>query len=89
VNHVLATTESFADAHSGTLCVMFDAIATALASGHAGPAEPVGFEALRAPFTRVGEFAFEQEVIPRLVEFDEVVARSCAALGVWASRLGG
>jgi 4,5-dihydroxyphthalate decarboxylase len=89
VNHVLATTQAFAGAHAETLCGMFDAIAAALGSQGTGSVEPVGFEALRAPFTRVSEYAIEQEVLPRLVEFDEVVARSCDALRVSASRLGG
>jgi 4,5-dihydroxyphthalate decarboxylase len=49
----------------------------------------VGFEGLRAAFTKAAAYALEQDVIPRAVDYDELVERSCAALGVPPARLGG
>jgi 4,5-dihydroxyphthalate decarboxylase len=50
---------------------------------------PVGFEALRGPVSLAAAYALEQEVLPRPVDFDELVERSCVALGVTPARLGG
>jgi 4,5-dihydroxyphthalate decarboxylase len=44
---------------------------------------------LRGPVALASRYAYEQGVLPRPVEFDELVDRTCAALGVTASRLGG
>jgi 4,5-dihydroxyphthalate decarboxylase len=99
VNHVLAATLTAARRHGEVVCAAYDALASVLAAPRHGatrPGEefasepnvaPVGFAALRAPFTRAAQYAFEQELLPRRVEFDEVVARSCEALGVPPSRL--
>ncbi|NKQ53172.1 hypothetical protein HFP15_09785 [Amycolatopsis sp. K13G38] len=87
VNHVVAFGPGFAHEDPKSVLAVYDALAEAIT----GPAElnPVGFEALRAPVTRVARYAYEQEVLPRRVEFDELVERTCSVLGVPASRLGG
>ncbi|MET7683328.1 hypothetical protein [Streptomyces sp. NPDC005423] len=89
VNHVVGMTETAAREHAPALLAAFDAMRTAAAAAPTAAVDPVGFAALRAPFTRAAAYALEQEVIPRAVEFDEIVDRTCAALGVPASRLGG
>ncbi|GAA1031443.1 ABC transporter substrate-binding protein [Amycolatopsis albidoflavus] len=84
INHVVAF-DPAADAKA--VLAIYDALA---AQVRTGPAElnPVGFEGLRGPVTEVARYAFEQQVLPRAVSFDELVDRTCEALGVSASRLG-
>ncbi|HEU5025598.1 MAG TPA: hypothetical protein VFV01_11825 [Spirillospora sp.] len=93
VNHVLGVTEQAAREHSGAVCAAYDAMRKVVESlpRGAGPVDlnPVGFAALRGAVSRAAAYALEQGVLPRPVEFDELVDASCAALGVPASRLGG
>jgi 4,5-dihydroxyphthalate decarboxylase len=89
VNHVVATTVQFAAVHAEAICAVYDAMASVLVAEGANHTGPAGFEALRGPFLRAAQYAFEQAVLPRRVEFDELVARTCEVLGVSASRLGG
>jgi 4,5-dihydroxyphthalate decarboxylase len=65
---------------------VYDALADAVSGSALNPA---GFAALRGPVALASRYAYEQGVLPRPVEFDELVERTCAALGVAASRLGG
>jgi 4,5-dihydroxyphthalate decarboxylase len=81
INHVIGVTVTAAHQHSAALCAMYDALRDVAAP------DPVGFDALRAPVSVAAAYALEQEVLPRPVDFDELVAASCAALGVPASRL--
>ncbi|GAA3442705.1 hypothetical protein [Planomonospora venezuelensis] len=80
VNHVVAVSEKAARKHSADVCAAYDAMRELVA------AELAGFEALRGPVTQVASYALEQGALPRLVEFDELVARSCEALGVSPDR---
>jgi 4,5-dihydroxyphthalate decarboxylase len=92
INHVVGVNPATASEHSAAICAIYDALAETAASNAApGPVDftPVGFEALRGPVSQAAAFALEQEVLPRPVEFDELVSRTCAALGVPPSRLGG
>ncbi|MGW0808304.1 hypothetical protein [Nonomuraea sp. NPDC002799] len=92
VNHVVGVGEQAAREHSAAVCAAYDAMRDLLAASPAdGPVSlnPVGFEALRGPVTQAAAYALAQDVLPRPVDFDELVARSCAALGVPSSRLGG
>jgi 4,5-dihydroxyphthalate decarboxylase len=92
INHVIGVTETAAREHSAAVCAAYDAMAAAArAAAVPGPVDPhpVGFAALRGPISRAAAYALEQGVLPRPVEFDDLVARSCAALGVPPSRLGG
>ncbi|KOU69138.1 hypothetical protein ADK57_14100 [Streptomyces sp. MMG1533] len=86
VNHVIGVNELSARGHSAAILAAYDAMRAA-----AGPADvdPTGFAALRGPVTRAAAYALEQEVLPRPVDFDDLVERSCAALGVPPARLGG
>ncbi|MFK4101552.1 hypothetical protein ACI2L1_16020 [Streptomyces sp. NPDC019531] len=86
VNHVVGVTEAAAREHSAAILAAYDAMRAA-----AGPADldPVGFTALRGPVAQAAAYALDQEVLPRPVDFDELVERTCAALGVPPSRLGG
>lgn len=90
INHVMAVTLDAAREHSAAICASYDAMRDAVAPS-VGPVamNPVGFEALRGPVSQAARYALEQQVLPRPVEYDELVSRSCAALGVTASRLGG
>lgn len=81
VNHVVGVSVPAAREHSAAVCAMYDAMRAV-----AGPA---GFAALRGPVTRVARYALDQQVLPGPVDFDELVAQSCAALDVPPSRLGG
>lgn len=92
INHVVGVTESAAREHSAAVLAAYDAMrAAAESAASAGPADtnPAGFEALRGPVSRAAAYALEQQVLPRAVEFDELVDRTCAALGVAPTRLGG
>jgi 4,5-dihydroxyphthalate decarboxylase len=92
VNHVMGVTEAAARQHPAAVCAAYDAMRAAI---EAHPARdtvdlnPVGFAALRGPVTQAAAYALEQGVLPRPVHFDDLVARSCAALGVPPDRLGG
>ncbi|TDD84383.1 hypothetical protein E1293_13015 [Actinomadura darangshiensis] len=92
INHVIGVAEAAAKEHSAAICAAYDAMSAAVAdAARPGSADlnPVGFEALRGPLSQAAAYALEQEVLPRAVEFDELVSRSCAALGVVPARLGG
>lgn len=84
VNHVMGVTVAAAREHSAAICALYDAMR---AANHRD-LHPVGFEALRGPVSQAATYALEQEVLPRPVDYDDLVARSCEALGVPASRLG-
>jgi len=92
LNHVVGVTTEAAREHAAAVIAMYDAMrGVAEAGGEpvAAGRNPVGFEALRGPLTLASAYALEQEVIPRAVDFDELVDGTCTALGVPASRLGG
>ncbi|NED88705.1 hypothetical protein G3I76_52595 [Streptomyces sp. SID11233] len=93
VNHVVGVSEAAAAEHSDAILAAYDAMKSVLTAkeeaGRPFPLHPVGFEGLRAAFTKAAVYALEQDVIPRAVDYDELVERSCAALGVSPARLGG
>ncbi|MFJ8856931.1 hypothetical protein ACIRD8_00705 [Streptomyces sp. NPDC102451] len=93
VNHVVGVSEAAAAEHSDAILAAYDAMKSVLTAkeeaGRPFPLHPVGFEGLRAAFTKAAAYALEQDVIPRAVDYDELVERSCAALGVSPARLGG
>ncbi|MFD0687311.1 hypothetical protein [Actinomadura fibrosa] len=93
VNHVLGVTEQAAREHSAAVCAAYDAMREVIAARPRGDApvdlHPVGFAALRGPVARAAAYALDQGVLPRPVEYGELVEASCAALGVPAARLGG
>ncbi|WP_406136135.1 hypothetical protein [Streptomyces sp. NBC_01089] len=92
VNHVVGVSEAAAAEHPAAVLAAYDAMRAVLtATEESGPVarHPVGFEGLRAAFTKAAAYALEQDVIPRAVDYDELVERTCAALGVPAARLGG
>ncbi|MBD0740109.1 hypothetical protein [Streptomyces sp. CBMA29] len=92
VNHVVGVGERAAADHPAAVLAAYDAMRSVLtAKEERGPVplHPVGFEALRAAFTKAAAYALEQGVIPRAVDYDELVERTCAALDVPAARLGG
>jgi 4,5-dihydroxyphthalate decarboxylase len=85
--------ESAARGLSGAILDLYDAISTRLedrkSPGAGIPLEPYGFDALRPAVTAAAQYAWDQGLLPRPVEYDELITRTCAALGVPASRLGG
>lgn len=92
VNHVVGVSERAAAEHSDAVLAAYDAMKSVLtADAEPGPVplHPVGFEALRGAFTKAAAYAHEQGVTERAVDYDEIVERSCAALGVTPARLGG
>jgi len=93
LNHVVGVSLNAAREHAEVILAVYDAMSEALRrarNGHGGVVmEPCGFDALRAPFSQAAQFALQQEVLPRAVDFDEAVAHTCDALGVPAARLGG
>ncbi|MEU4893364.1 hypothetical protein AB0B12_07525 [Streptomyces sp. NPDC044780] len=92
VNHVVGVSGKAAAEHSAAILAAYDAmrsVLTATAEPGPVPLHPVGFGALRGAFTKAAAYALEQGVIPRAVDYDELVERTCAALGVPPSRLGG
>ncbi|MFE6961729.1 hypothetical protein [Streptomyces sp. NPDC057696] len=92
VNHVVGVSETAAAEHSAAILAAYDALQSMLtAKAEPGPVplHPVGFDALRGAFTKAAAYALEQGVIPRAVDYEELVDRSCAALGVSPSRLSG
>ena len=92
INHVVGVSLAAASEHSAAICAIYDVMAaTVAASGKKEPVDftPAGFAALRGPLSQAAAYALEQDVLPRPVEFDELVEQTCAALGVPPSRLGG
>jgi 4,5-dihydroxyphthalate decarboxylase len=93
VNHVVAVTEQAAGQDSEAICAAYDAMSAVITNAgdqtSSVQTHPVGFRALRAPLSLAARFAHEQGVLTRAVEFDELLERSCAALGVRPERLGG
>ncbi|WP_306322148.1 MULTISPECIES: hypothetical protein [unclassified Streptomyces] len=92
VNHVVGVSETAAAEHAAAILAAYDAMRSALtAQADQGPVplHPVGFAALRGAFTKAAAYALEQGVIERAVDYDELVERTCAALGVSPERLGG
>ncbi|MET8482679.1 hypothetical protein ABZV76_02040 [Streptomyces tendae] len=93
VNHVVGISEAAAAEHSTAILAAYDAMRSVLTekeeAGRPFPLHPVGFEALRGAFTKAAAYALEQEVVPRAVDYDELVERTCTALGVSPARLGG
>jgi 4,5-dihydroxyphthalate decarboxylase len=92
VNHVVGISEAAAAEHRDAVLAAYDALRAVLDAQEEGgpfPLHPVGFDALRPAFTQAAAYALDQDVIPRAVDYDELVDRSCAALGVPPSRLGG
>lgn len=92
VNHVVGVSEKAAAEHSTAILAAYDAMEAVLtlkAEPGPVPLHPVGFNALRGAFTKAAAYAFQQGVIPREVDYDELVERTCSALGVSPSRLGG
>jgi 4,5-dihydroxyphthalate decarboxylase len=90
INHVVAVTAQAAKTHGDELFAIYDALAKR-ANALAGDRSltdvlPVGFASLRAPLTKVMEFAYRQEVIPRAIDFNEIVTETCEAFGVAPSR---
>jgi 4,5-dihydroxyphthalate decarboxylase len=88
INHLVGISLAAAEADPKAVLAVYDALAAA-AAPTADPVDlnPVGFDALRGPVTEASRYAYQQQVLPRPVEFDELVERTCAALGVPASRL--
>jgi 4,5-dihydroxyphthalate decarboxylase len=92
VNHVVGIGLEAAKEHSAAICAIYDAMAGSLADSRTkGPVDftPVGFAALRGPVSQAAAYALEQEVLPRPVDFDDLVAQTCDVLGVPPARLGG
>ncbi|MFJ8989521.1 hypothetical protein ACIRQH_03925 [Streptomyces sp. NPDC102279] len=92
VNHVVGMSATAAAEHSAAILAAYDAMHAVLTAGeHDGPValHPVGFNALRGAFTKAAAYALEQNVIPRAVDYDELIERTCAALDVPPARLGG
>ena len=93
VNHVMAVRGDTARSAPDAILAMHDALAARLAernqAGPVPPLFPVGFDDLRGAVTAAARFAADQGLLPRPVEYDELVERTCAALGVEPSRLGG
>ncbi|GAB3348597.1 substrate-binding domain-containing protein [Amycolatopsis echigonensis] len=84
INHVVAINP---DADAKAVLAIYDALAAEVRRDPAG-LSPAGFEALRGPVTEVARYAFDQQVLPRAVSFDELVDATCDALGVSTARLG-
>ncbi|WP_328460023.1 hypothetical protein [Streptomyces sp. NBC_00448] len=88
LNHVIGVTAEAASEHSAAIVAMYDAMRETAAKDPGGT-NPVGFEALRGPVSLAARYALEQEVLPRPVDFEELLEQSCVALGVTPARLGG
>lgn len=92
VNHVIAVRGSTARAIPDAVCDMYDAVAEDLRARNARteglPLNPVGFEALRPAVTAAARFAGAQGLLPRVMTYDDLVTRTCDALGVDPGRLG-
>jgi 4,5-dihydroxyphthalate decarboxylase len=86
VNHVLAMTADAAAENTGAILAAYDAMAAVTASE---PLHPAGFGQLRGPVSQVAAYAWDQGLLPRAVDFDELVERTCGALHVSPARLGG
>ncbi|MFF3412739.1 hypothetical protein ACFYW8_42745 [Streptomyces sp. NPDC002742] len=92
VNHVVGVSEAAAAEHPAAVLAAYDAMRSVLTAKEEGKdvaLHPVGFEGLRGAFTKAAAYALEQDVIPHAVDYDDLVERTCTALGVPPARLGG
>ncbi|MFD7073664.1 hypothetical protein ACFV9G_05595 [Nocardioides sp. NPDC059952] len=96
VNHLFAVRGSTARTARDGVLATYDALASELNDRNAQqsdkpgpPLHPVGFEALRPAVTAASRFAFDQGLLPKPVDFDELVSATSSALGVAPERLGG
>ncbi|MCX4919670.1 MULTISPECIES: hypothetical protein [unclassified Streptomyces] len=92
VNHVVGVSEAVAAEQPAAILAAYDAMRSVLGAKEEGgdvALHPVGFAGLRGAFTKAAAYALEQDVIPHPVDYDELVERTCTALGVPPSRLGG
>ncbi|MFD5718242.1 hypothetical protein [Streptomyces sp. NPDC127036] len=92
VNHVVGVSEAAAAEQPAAILAAYDAMRSVLGAKEEGgdvALHPVGFAGLRGAFTKAAAYALEQDVIPHPVDYDELVERTCTALGVPPSRLGG
>jgi 4,5-dihydroxyphthalate decarboxylase len=87
INHVVGVSTTSARENAKAVLAAYDALRETVAASGPATLNPVGFRALRAPLTQAAAYAFEQGVLPRQVEFDELVEQTCAALGVRPDRL--
>lgn len=91
INHVVGISNSFAAENPGAVLAVFDALAAAVVPDHGDSGSvrlnPIGFDGLRGPVAQASRYAYEQGLLPRPVEYDELVERTCSLLGVDASRL--
>lgn len=92
VNHVFGVRVDLAREHSDAILRCYDKIAARLLSrrddGTTSVMEPFGFAALRPAVTAAARYAWEQDLLPRQISYDEIVDRTASELGVSASRLG-
>jgi 4,5-dihydroxyphthalate decarboxylase len=91
INHVVGVSLTAAREQSKAVLSVYDALREAAAATGPAPApvelNPVGFAALRGPVTQAATYAYEQGVLPRRVEFDELMRQTATALGVDPDRL--
>jgi 4,5-dihydroxyphthalate decarboxylase len=91
INHVVGFSATAAGENAKAVLAVYDALRDAVATTSPATAPvnltPVGFDALRAPVTQAATYAYQQGVLPRPVEFDELVEQTCAALGTRPDRL--
>ena len=99
VNHLIAVSEQTARESAEAVIQMYDALAEQLArrndsaasgrtDGGDPPLFPFGFEALRPAVTAAARYAWEQELLPRPIDYDELIKHTCSALGIRPTRLG-
>lgn len=92
VNHVFGVRADLAREHSSAILHCYDSIASSLLSRRTKDGSPVtepfGFAALQPAVTAAARYAWEQELLPRQVSYEEIVERTASELGVAASRLG-
>lgn len=93
VNHVFAVSLDTARQAGDAIVGLYDEVAERLAARNARadgpPLFPVGFEALRPAVTAAARYAWGQGLLPRPVDYDDLVKGTSSALGVDPTRLGG
>jgi 4,5-dihydroxyphthalate decarboxylase len=89
VNHVVGISLETARRYPEVMLAVYSALrAASIAPPQDGfDLTPTGFDAMRATFAKAASYALEQRILPRPVEFDELVQATREAIGLPAAAM--
>jgi 4,5-dihydroxyphthalate decarboxylase len=87
VNHVVGISLETSSRYPEVMLAVYEALraASVVPPQDGFNLTPIGFDGLRPAFTKAAAYGLEQHILPRPVEFDELVAPTLDALGTSAA----